>query len=150
MSTRNRVPRRVLLAGAQLGAPAGAQRVIDAISGGLEDAGLPGPDVCTLPGDLTQGPELNALLENLRFDARMRSSRALILAVGSLCEQELAGSAAFELATRARQAGVPCYAIARETKLNAFDRRIMDLQLVLEARTPNALLKASKHLAELV
>jgi glycerate kinase len=150
VSTRNRVPRRVLLAGAQLGGPARAQRVLDAISGGLEDAGLPGPDVCALPEGAEQGPELQALLEDLRFDARMRSARALILAVGALREQELAGSAVFELATRARQAGVPCYAIAGETKLNAFDRRIMDLQLVLEARTPNALLKASKQLAGLV
>jgi len=150
VSARNRVPRRVLLAGAQLGTPNSAQRVLDAISGGLEEAGLPGPDVCALPDGAVQGPELQALLEDLRFDSRMRSARALILVVGSLCEQELAGSAAFELATRARQAGVPCYAIARETRLTAFDRRIMDLQLVLEARTPNALLKASKQLAGLV
>lgn len=150
MAVRNRVPRRVLLAGAQLGGVASAQRALDAISGGLEDAGLPGPDVCALPEGIGQGPELQALLDELRFDARMRSARALILVVGSLREQELAGSAAFELATRARQAGVPCYAIARESRLNAFDMRIMDLQLVLEARTPNALLKASKKLAELV
>jgi hypothetical protein len=150
VAVRNRVPRRVLLAGAQLGGVASAQRALDAISGGLEDAGLPGPDVCALPEGIGQGPELQALLDELRFDARMRSARALILVVGSLREQELAGSAAFELATRARQAGVPCYAIARESRLNAFDMRIMDLQLVLEARTPNALLKASKKLAELV
>jgi glycerate kinase len=150
VSARTRVPRRVLLAGAQLGKPSGAQKILDAISGGLEDAGLPGPDVCALPDDIEQGPELQSLLEDLRFDARMRSARALILAVGALRERELEGSAAFELATRARQAGVPCYAIARETKLNAFDRRIMDLQLVLEARTPNALLKAGKQLAALV
>jgi glycerate kinase len=140
----------VLLAGAQLGGVASAQRALDAISGGLEDAGLPGPDVCALPEGIGQGPELQALLDELRFDARMRSARALILVVGSLREQELAGSAAFELATRARQAGVPCYAIARESRLNAFDMRVMDLQLVLEARTPNALLKAGKKLAELV
>jgi glycerate kinase len=150
VAVRNRVPRRVLLAGAQLGGVASAQRTLDAISGGLEDAGLPGPDVCALPEGIGQGPELQALLDELRFDARMRSARALILVVGSLREQELAGSAAFELATRARQAGVPCYAIARESRLNAFDMRIMDLQLVLEARTPNALLKASKKLAGLV
>lgn len=150
MAVRNRVPRRVLLAGAQLGGVASAQRALDAISGGLEDAGLPGPDVCALPEGIGQGPELQALLDELRFDARMRSARALILVVGSLREQELAGSAAFELATRARQAGVPCYAIARESRLNAFDMRVMDLQLVLEARTPNALLKAGKKLAELV
>jgi len=65
-------------------------------------------------------------------------------------EQTLAGSLAFEAATRARQAGVPCYAVTAVNRLNAFDLRILDLQVVLEASTGRALRVAGRRLAAIV
>ena len=61
----------------------------------------------------------------------------------------VAGSAAFEIATRARQAGVPAYAVTGENALGAFDARMLDLQLVLEARGPRGLAAAGRRLASL-
>jgi glycerate kinase len=93
---------------------------------------------------------VRALLEALDFDARMRRARAVVLAQWRLQERTLAGSAAFEIATRARQAGVPAYAVTAENTLDAFDARILDLQVILEASTARALAAAGRRLAELV
>ena len=80
----------------------------------------------------------------------MLASRAVVVAVPALAERTLAGSAAFEVATLARQSGVPCYAVAAAVELNAFDLRILDLQVVLRARGASALRKAGERLAELI
>jgi glycerate kinase len=74
----------------------------------------------------------------------------VIVGVQRLQEQALAGSPTFELATRARQAGVPAYAVTAENRLNPFDARILDLQVILEAGNPRALVAAGRKLAGLV
>jgi glycerate kinase len=84
------------------------------------------------------------------FDERMRAARAVVLGAGRLDERTLLGSATFELATRARQAGVPAYAVARENALSLFDARILDLQVVLQAGDTRALRRAGEKLAALV
>ena len=61
----------------------------------------------------------------------------------------LLGSLSFEIASRARQAGVPAYAVTAENALDAFDARILDLQLILQARTGRALQAAGRTLAGL-
>ncbi len=94
--------------------------------------------------------DVGKLLAECDFDARMRAARAVIIAVQRLREETLAGSAAFEIATRARQAGVPCYAITAENRLDAFDARILDLQTILEAEDPRALAAAGRKLAKLL
>jgi len=71
----------------------------------------------------------------------------VVIAVAALRERTLAGSAAFEVATLARQNGVPCYAVAADVALDAFDLRVLDLQLVLEARGQAALRRAGERLA---
>jgi glycerate kinase len=69
---------------------------------------------------------------------------------GRLDQQSLAGKAVSEVATRARQAGVPCHAIVGRRELDAFGVRILDLQAVLEAGTPAQLERAGRQLAELL
>jgi glycerate kinase len=59
-------------------------------------------------------------------------------------------SAVFEIATRARQAGVPAYAVAGENALSLFDARILDLQVILQARDTRALRRAGEKLAGLI
>jgi glycerate kinase len=90
------------------------------------------------------------VLEQLDFDARMRAARAVIVGEGRLDLGTLAGKAPGEVATRARQAGVPCFAAVGSRTLDAFGARILDLQAVLEAGDAAALEAAGRRLATLV
>lgn len=90
------------------------------------------------------------VLDRLDFDARMRAARAVVVAEGRLDLGTLAGKAPGEVATRARQAGVPCFAAVGSRTLDAFGARILDLQIVLEAADGAALEAAGRRLATLV
>jgi glycerate 2-kinase len=90
------------------------------------------------------------VLTQLDFDARMLAARAVIVGEGRLDLGTLAGKAPGEVATRARQAGVPCFAAVGSRALDAFGARILDLQAVLEAGDANALEAAGRRLATLV
>jgi glycerate 2-kinase len=90
------------------------------------------------------------ILDALGFDARMRAARAVVTGEGRLDRQSLAGKAVSEVATRARQAGVPCHAIVGERRLDAFGARILDLQAVLEAGTLEEIEAAAEELAGLL
>jgi hypothetical protein len=144
------IPTRALVLCEDLGERLGAQLAGEAIAAGLLEAGAPQPDICALSGPLRAGGELRELLDGLDFDRRMRAARALVLAVGSLAEDTLTGSLAFEAATMARQAGVPCYAVTVSNRLNAFDLRILDLQAVIEAGTARSLRSAGRRLGAIV
>jgi glycerate kinase len=87
------------------------------------------------------------VLGELDFDRRMRASRAVVVGEGRLDRQTLAGKIAGEIATRARQSGVPCHAIVGRCEMDRFDQRILDLQVVLEARTLAELETAGAELA---
>jgi hypothetical protein len=127
-----------------------AARVAAAIARGLLAGGLPAPDLCpVVPGEAPRG-DLRALLEALDFDARMRRSRAVVLGEWRLAEHTLEGSAAFEIATRARQAGVPAYAVTAENGLSPFDARILDLQAIILAGSARALAAAGRRLAGMI
>ncbi|HET6449370.1 MAG TPA: glycerate kinase [Conexibacter sp.] len=90
------------------------------------------------------------VLGQLDFDARMRAARAVIVGEGRLDLGTLAGKAPGEVATRARQAGVPCFAAVGSRTLDAFGARILDLQEVLEAGDEDALEAAGRRLATVV
>jgi glycerate kinase len=118
----------------------------------LVAAGLPEPDLCPIDeGSYGEHSEkVRERLDALGFDARMRRARAVGVGAERLEEQMLAGSMTFEIATRARQRGVPAYAVTGENALLAFDARILDLQAILEARTKRTLVAAGTKLARLV
>jgi glycerate 2-kinase len=86
------------------------------------------------------------MLEALGVDARMRAAQAVIVGEGRIDEQTLAGKIAGELATRARQAGVPCHAIVGTNALDPFGARILDLQTITEAPTLEAVAAAAEAL----
>jgi glycerate kinase len=75
------------------------------------------------------------VLTAVDYDARMRAARAVLTGEGRLDHQSLVGKLVSEVATRARQAGVPCHAVVGSNALELFDLRILDLQHVLEATT---------------
>ncbi|HEU0318964.1 MAG TPA: glycerate kinase, partial [Solirubrobacteraceae bacterium] len=98
------------------------------------------------------GAELRAgapfVLEALSFDRRMRAAWAVVTGEGRLDRSTLDGKVVAEVATRARQAGVPAHAIVGEDALDRFDARILDLQEILTGSTPAELEAAASVLAE--
>jgi glycerate kinase len=75
------------------------------------------------------------VLERLDFPKRMVASRAVITGEGSLDHQTLLGKAVGEVATRARQSGVPCHAIVGRMLMTEFEARILDFESWAEAGT---------------
>jgi glycerate 2-kinase len=148
--TRERIPTRPLIATGPFGGGLPAQRVGSAIARGLRGGGLASVELCLIPGEYERPSEVRALLDAVDFDARMRLARAVIVGQWRLHELTLAASPAFEIATRARQAGVPAYAVTGENRLDCFDARILDLQLILEAGSARALTAAGRRLAALI
>jgi glycerate kinase len=110
--------------------------------------GLSGGLWAELGAELVPGAAF--VLDAVDFDRRMRAARAVITGEGKLDEQSLAGKAVSEVATRARQAGVPCFAVTGRRELDTFGTRILDLQVVIEAGTLPALRRAGAELAQLI
>jgi glycerate kinase len=100
--------------------------------------------------DAALEPGAAFVLGALDFDARMRAARAVIVGEGRIDEQTMQGKIAGEVATRARQAGVPCFAIVGRSELDAFDARMLDLQRVLEATDLDAIVDAASSLADVI
>jgi glycerate kinase len=75
------------------------------------------------------------VLDTLDFDERMRAARAVVTGEGKLDQQTLEGKLVGEIGTRTRQAGVPLHAIVGRDALDAFGKRMIDLQVVREAST---------------
>lgn len=140
----------VLVACAPFGPRLPGAAVADAIARGIENAGGLQPDVCALPAPSDRAQDVQRVLDELDFDARMLRARAVVIGAARLEEQTLAGSVTIEIATRARQRGVPAYAVAREDALDSFDARVLDLQVILRARGRAGLVKAGLQLAGLV
>ena len=125
-----------------------AQQVAAALGKGLQDA----HDV-SLSTDLlvvNEAPDTPRARWNADAQARLLSARAVVIATDRLDERTLAGSLAFEVATSARQGGVPAYAVAAENELDPFDARMLDLQAILEASSTRALTAAGRKLADFV
>jgi glycerate kinase len=70
----------------------------------------------------------------------------VIVGEGRLDATTLEGKIAGEIATRARQAGVPCHAVVGTNAIDALSARILDLQVILEAGTPEELEAAGEDL----
>jgi hypothetical protein len=128
-----------------------AAGVSAALARGLTADGKLECDACPLETDLgTRAASVSKPLDEADFDRRMRAARALVIACARLEDRTLAGSIAFEAATRARQSGVPAYAVTAHEAIDQFEARIVDLQIVLEASTARALSAAGRKLARLV
>jgi glycerate kinase len=110
--------------------------------------GLSGGLWAALGAELVPGAAF--VLDAVGFDARMRASRAVVTGEGKLDEQSLVGKVVSEVATRARQSGVPCHAVVGTRELDSMGARILDLDHVLEASTLEEIEAAGRALAELM
>jgi glycerate kinase len=95
-------------------------------------------------------PGASFVLDAVDFDPRMRAARVVLTGEGKLDQQSLAGKLVAEIATRARQTGVPCYAIVGTRELDSFGARILDLQAVVEAGTLAEIEDAARRLANVI
>lgn len=107
--------------------------------------GLAGGLWAGLGAELVGGAKF--VLDTLDFDTSMRGSLAVITGEGRLDAQSLFGKVVGEVATRARQAGVPTHAVVGHDALDRFDARILDLQLIVEASTLDQLREAGAVIA---
>ncbi len=149
------IPQAALIVSGPFGDVLSAEHVALAIAQGLRVGGAPEPDLCPIPVEEGQRSDVGALdvgalLEGLNFDVRMRRAHAVILGERRLEERALRGSVAFEIATRARQAGVPAYAVTGSNALDLFDARILDLQVIVQAGSRRALVAAGRRLAQVL
>ncbi len=145
------ISKTVLVLADSFGEGLDANRVADAIGRGLCAEGHLECDLCPLYVDTGTRADIPAkLLDGLDFSRRMLAARALVIACERLDDRTLAGSVTFEAATRARQSGVPAYAITGRNALDPFEARIIDLQIILQASTARALSAAGRKLAALV
>jgi glycerate kinase len=92
-------------------------------------------------------PGAARMLDALNFDFRMRRARAVVTGEGTLDEQSLCGKAVSEVATRARQSGVPCHAVVGRRRLDAMGARVLDLDRIIEASTLGDIEAAGAQLA---
>jgi glycerate kinase len=143
-------PQRLLIATGPFGPRLSASAVAHAIARGIQEEGMAEPDICLLPGPSETVVNARAMLDELDFDTRMRRARAVVIGAQRLEESTLAGSVTFEIATRARQGGVPAYAVTAENHLDGFDARILDLQLILRGSGARSLAAAGRRLASLI
>jgi glycerate 2-kinase len=146
-------PAVVVLAAADAGAGHAAEALAQCDRGGarvvvLTGAGAP-PDP-DLPAGVLAEPGARFVLEALGIDARLRAARAVIVGAGRLDDRALRGAVEGEIAVRARQAGVPCHAVAGERALDPFGARMLDLQRIVEAATLEAIEAAAAGLADLL
>jgi glycerate kinase len=79
-------------------------------------------------------PGAALVLDVAGFEARAREAFAVVTGEGRLDEGTLAGKAVFEVATRTRQAGVPCYAVVGSDGLDAFGRRLISVEVEAAGR----------------
>ena len=86
------------------------------------------------------------VLDTLGFDERMRAARAVITGEGRMDDTTLRGKIAAEVATRARQAGVPCYAVVGQNGIDPFGQRLLDIQEIVEATNLEELEAAGERL----
>jgi glycerate kinase len=107
--------------------------------------GLAGGLWAAMDAELVPGAAFVA--RELRLPERLKRARAVVTGEGRLDRTTLAGKAVAEVARTARQLGVPAHAVVGRNRLDPFDARILDLQIILEAGTPAKLKRAGRELA---
>jgi hypothetical protein len=150
------IPRTVLVIASRFSGGLSAARVASAIARGIRSAPAAfETELCLLEhvGALEERSAVTdrcEISERAGFDTRVHLARAVVLARPRLLHDALGRGTTFEIATRARQGGVPAYAITTPGMLDLFQARMFDLQVILQASSERALLSAGRELGELM
>jgi glycerate 2-kinase len=88
------------------------------------------------------------VLGALGFDERMRAAAFVVTGEGRIDEQTMQGKLVGEVATRCRQAGVPCHGVVGKIELDPFSERILDFASLTEATTLEELEAAGRRLVD--
>jgi glycerate kinase len=88
------------------------------------------------------------VLGALGFDERMRESAFVVTGEGRIDNQTVQGKLVGEVATRCRQAGVPCHGIVGQIDLEPFAERILDFASLTEATTLEEMVAAGRRLVD--
>ena len=83
-------------------------------------------------------PGAALVLDTIGFDAAMRASFAVVTGEGRWTARRCAGKAVFEVATRCRQSGVPCYAVPGVDAARRVRQRLMNVEVEAAARNGTA------------
>jgi hypothetical protein len=144
------IPRKIVVVAEPFPPRLGADRVASALAGALRRAGHE-------TESFTRDDRGVALLEPSATGSSLQPSapalmqaRALVLADAELCNGCPPNGSIFEIATRARQGGVPAYAVTGVKTPDLFQARMLDLQVVLFAHDERGLTAAGNRLGELV
>jgi glycerate kinase len=84
----------------------------------------------------------------LGFDERMRESAFVVTGEGRIDGQTVQGKLVGEVATRCRQAGVPCHGIVGQIDLEPFQERILDFASLTEATTLEEMETAGRRIVD--
>jgi glycerate kinase len=123
------VPDTILLAPDAFTGSYSSREVAEALQRGLERSGQPA-EIFPLTD---AGAGALSVLDVAGYESRMRRALAVITGAGLLDRRSLVGTLLSDVATRARQTGVPCHAVVGRNRIDQFDLRILDLQMVIEA-----------------
>ena len=146
------IPDTIVLVAERFSPLMSSEHVASAIARGLRASGSyeverhSRDDPETPPHERPRPSEREALWDELH----LRDARALVIADPDLCSGSPPRSASFEIATRARQGGVPAHAITAIAAPDLFQARMLDLQVVLCASSARSLESAGARLAELL
>ena len=145
------IPTTVIVVATAFPARLSAARVAAALQHGLSSgAGAWVLDAWTVAEHHNGVKPLTDDCDPRSFAQRLHAARALVLAAADSFEELQPSDAIFDLATDARQGGIPAYAVCARTDTDPFTARVMDLQVVLAARSTPQLIAAGRTLAALV
>jgi glycerate kinase len=94
----------------------------------------------------TLRPGAAFVLDTVGFDERLRRAALVVTGEGAMDEQTLTGKAVAEVATRARQGGVPLHVVVGTNKLDAMQTRLLDIASVTEATNLEELEEAGRRI----
>jgi glycerate 2-kinase len=110
--------------------------------------GLSGGLWAALGAELVPGAAF--VLDLLDFDRRASGVLAVVTGEGRLDAQTLTGKVACEVSTRARLAGVPCYAVVGSSAVTLDEMLELDLQAAIEATDLEEMESAGLRLGQLL
>ena len=117
--------------------------------GGGDDDGKGGGSSTRESGD---APPAGAMRISFPYSPEKKPLMEPLIQRFNASRTEVAGKAVFEVATRCRQGGVPCYVVAGNDLLDAFERRLLNVEVEAAARDgvtarPEQVERAARRLA---